>query len=190
MKRLLPVLLLAGVLAPAATAQAQGSGLNIHAIFEEGRTSGFRVGEPLDVSYRRDAVRATRVCWKPAPVDRPACSPGFGAPRRAGVQRFVVSLSNGRTVRAQRRIRPAARRLVAADALGPGTAPVPFTATCGAQLFGNGGNGKLLDPLGRVRAGDSVAAYYAAPQGVVQVFQYRTALAGFMSRQCLRRGLR
>jgi hypothetical protein len=184
MKRLLPLATLVALLVPAGSALAQGSGLNIHAIFEGARTSGFHVGEPLDVSYRRGPVRATRVCWTPAPIDRPACSRMFGAPARAGIQRFVITLSNGRKVRTTRRIRPAATRLPS-PAPTASDHPVPFTVTCSATVFGTLKQG---DPIATLSRGDRVAAYYR--QGsIVQVYVYKTAQSGFMKQACLQRGL-
>lgn len=190
MKRLLVLVLLGVLAAPAGSALAAGrSGLDIHAIFEAGRASGFAVGEPLDVAYHGGGLHVTRVCWRPAPVDRPACSAGFGAPRRAGVQRFAIRLSNGRTIHATRRIHRAARTIAPSlDAMRADQPPAPFHARRSCTVYGNGADGDLATPVGRVRRGDGVAAYYRGP-GVVQVFVYRSLLAGFLADGCVRPGL-
>jgi len=181
--RIVPLAAVAIAVLPA-PALAARSPLDIHAIFEGGRTSGFTVGEPLQVNYQRGNVRTTKVCWTPAPIDRPKCSRGFGAPARAGTQRFGLHLSNGKIIIARRQIRPAAKRISGNPAAV--SHPVPYSFTCSTPIFGNAA---LSDRIGTATADDHAGVYYRESPSVLQVFVYRTMQPGFARDGCLTPGL-
>jgi hypothetical protein len=170
-------------LAGAAPAPAQtGATIDVHAVFSGGRTTGFTVGTVLQVQYRdpSGATRERQVCWSPAPIDQPACTPtGTGAPAAAGTQRVTVQLTNGQSVSRTFAVGPAATQLGGPTATAP---PVPFTVTCATELYGNLGN---RTPLHLLSPGEQVAAYYRANSTTLQVYDYSSNTAGFVASNCV-----
>lgn len=174
-------LALAVTLGAPAAAPAQAPGISVHAIFSGGKTSGFTVGTVLQVQYNdpSGATREKQVCWNPAPIDQPACTPtGTGAPAQAGTQTITVQLTNGQSVSTTLSIG------AAATSLGNGTSnspPVPYTVTCATELYGNLGQ---QDPLLLLSPGEQVAAYYRANSTTLQVYDYSSNTAGFLASNC------
>jgi hypothetical protein len=171
-------------LALPATAGAQAGGtISVHALFSGGRTTGFTVGTPLQIQYSDPSgqTRERQVCWTPAPIDLPSCSPtGTGAPAAAGTQRVTVQLTNGQSVSTAFAVGPAATQLAPGTSSAP---PVPYTVTCATELYGNVGQ---EDPLHLLSPGEQVAAYYQANSSTLQVYDYSTNMAGFVAASCAR----
>ncbi len=170
------------LLAAAPAAAAQGSPtISVHAIFSGGKTSGFTAGTVLQVQYSDPSgqTREQQVCWSPAPIDQPACTPtGTGAPARAGTQTITVRLTNGRTVSTRFAVGPAATQLGNGSSTSP---PVPYTVTCATELYGNLGQ---RSPLHLLSPGEQVAAYYRANPTTLQVYDYSSNTAGFVASNC------
>jgi hypothetical protein len=170
------------ILAVPAAAPAQAPSISVHAIFSGGKTSGFTAGTVLQIEYNdpSGATREKQVCWSPAPIDQPSCTPtGTGAPAQAGTQTITVQLTNGQSVSTTLSIG------AAATSLGNGTSnspPVPYTVTCATELYGNLGQ---QDPLLVVSPGEQVAAYYRANSSTVQVYDYSSNTAGFVAAGCV-----
>jgi hypothetical protein len=187
MRTMLLVLLAGTPAAVPATADAQGAprfSVTVHAIFSGGQSSSFTAGQPLQVSFtdRRHRVRETRICWTPAPVQRPACSlDTMGAPAAAGAQRITVRLSNGTSITKTLRI-GAAATTIASSASGRVTA-VPVALTCATPLLADASTS--APSLGTLASGQFVAAYYRAGNSLVQVWSYASQRAGFVSSSCV-----
>jgi hypothetical protein len=158
--------------------------VRVHAIFSGGQSSKFTAGQPLQVTFsdRRRRVRETRVCWTPAPVQRPSCSlDNMGAPARAGTQRITVRLSNGTSISKTFRIR-AARTVIASSASGRVTA-VPVILTCSTPLLADANTS--APTFGSLPSGQFVAAYYRAANSLTQVWSYASQRAGFVASSCV-----
>jgi hypothetical protein len=62
--------------ATSASAQTSAPALRVHAIFSGGQSSNFHAGQVLMVGVGTAGGRKiSQVCWSPAPISRPACSP-------------------------------------------------------------------------------------------------------------------
>lgn len=172
----------AALAVPVVAAAQSAPTIDVHALFSGGRTTGFTVGTPLQLQYSDPAgqTREKQVCWSPAPIDQPACTPtGTGAPAKAGVQRVTVQLTNGQSVGKAFDVAPAATQLGSGTTNAP---PVPYTVTCSTELYGDAGG---QDPLHLVSPGEQVAAYYKAGSSTVQVYDYTTNVAGFLAAGCV-----
>lgn len=188
--RVAPILLATvalGVAASPASAQDGRFQVNVHVEYESGRTTNFRAGEIVMVSVK-DAQGTTspgKICWSPAPIDRPACSPsnqgGLAAP---GTQKLTITMSDGSVVTHELPVQQAAVQVHKNTAAA--TAPVPFRVTCASTLFGQRLEDGTYDmPLAVVAPSQQVAAYYDAGGGFYQVIPYSTFTPGFMSAKCL-----
>jgi hypothetical protein len=169
-------------LALPAAASAQAPSISVHALFSGGRTTNFTAGTPLGVQYNDPTgqTREKQVCWNPAPIDLPACTPtGTGAPAAAGTQQITVQLTNGQSVSTSFPVGAAATQLGSGTTNAP---PVPYTVTCSDELYGNAGQ---TDPLSLLSPGDRVAAYYQANSTTLQVYNYATNTAGFVASNCV-----
>ncbi len=169
------------ILGVPASAPAQAPSVSVHAIFSGGKTSGFTVGTVLQVQYSdpSGATREKQVCWNPAPIDQPACTPtGTGAPARAGTQTITVQLTNGQSVSTTISVGAAATQLGNGTSNSP---PVPYTVTCATELYANLGE---QDPLHLLSPGEQVAAYYRANSTTLQVYDYSSNTAGFLASNC------
>lgn len=164
----------------AASAQATPS-ISVHALFSGGRTTNFTAGTPLDVQYNDPSgqTREKQVCWSPAPIDLPSCTPtGTGAPAKAGTQKITVQLTNGQSVSTSIQVGAASTQLGTGTTNAP---PVIYTVTCADELFANAGKS---DPISLLSPGDQVAAYYKANSSTLQVYNYATNVAGFIASNC------
>ncbi len=169
------------ILGVPASAPAQAPSVSVHAIFSGGKTSGFTVGTVLQVQYSdpSGATREKQVCWNPAPIDQPACTPtGTGAPARAGTQTITVQLTNGQSLSTTISVGAAATQLGNGTSNSP---PVPYTVTCATELYANLGE---QDPLHLLSPGEQVAAYYRANSTTLQVYDYSSNTAGFLASNC------
>lgn len=169
-------------LPPVATAQS-GASINIHALFSGGRTTNLTVGTPLDITYSDPSgqTRELQICWSPAPIDLPPCTPtGTGAPASAGAQKVTARLSNGQSVSQTFQVGAAATQLGSATSNAP---PVPYTATCATSLYASASTSSQL--LFALAPGQQVAAYYKAKGSTLQVYDYATNTAGFAPSSCL-----
>jgi hypothetical protein len=165
---------------PAASAQAPGT-ISVHALFSGGRTTGFTAGTPLQIQYSDPTgqTREQQVCWTPAPIDLPSCTPtGTGAPAAAGTQQVTVQLTNGQSVSTTFSVGPAASQLGSGTSNAP---PVPYTVTCATELYGNLNQS---DPLQLLSPGEHVAAYYQANSSTLQVYDFSSNQPGFMAASC------
>jgi hypothetical protein len=170
------------LVAPAVAPAQTGAGIDVHALFSGGRTAGFTVGTPLDVQYSDPSgqTREQQVCWSPAPIDQPACTPtGTGAPASAGTQKVTVQLTNGQSLSKSFQVGAAATQLGSGTSNAP---PVPYTVTCATSLYANAGTSQVLHALA---PGQQVAAYYKANGSTLQVYDYTTNTAGFAPSRCL-----
>ena len=175
------------VLSPAiASAQAPPT-LRVHAIFSGGREgTRFHVGQALLVDVRNAAGRKlTQVCWSPAPIARPACSPsGTAAPSQTGTTTVTATLSDGTTLTAALAILPAARRV-------GGSTAVPATIRCqDVTLFGNydGRRHRSRDPIETIRRGAAVGLYNRIAPGKIFMWDYASNRGGFASERCAQTG--
>lgn len=168
------------VLALPAGASAQGT-ISVHAIFSGGQTTNFTAGTPLQIQYSDPTgqTREQQVCWTPAPIDLPSCTPtGTGAPAAAGTQQVTVRLTNGQSVSTAFSVGPAATQLGTGTTNSP---PVPYTVTCATELYGNLNQS---DPLHLLSPGEQVAAYYQANSSTLQVYDYSSNTPGFIDADC------
>ena len=168
-------------LALPAAASAQAPSISVHALFSGGRTANFTAGTPLGVQYNDPSgqTREQQVCWSPAPIDLPSCTPtGTGAPAKAGTQKITVQLTNGQSVSTSFQVGAAATQLGNGTSNSP---PVPYTVTCADELYANAGQ---KDPISLLSPGDQVAAYYKANSSTLQVYNYATNVAGFIASNC------
>jgi hypothetical protein len=176
--------LLAGMaLAMPPAAGAQGGTISVHALFSGGRTTGFTAGTPLQIQYNDPSgqTREQQVCWTPAPIEQPSCTPtGTGAPAQAGTQQVTVQLTNGQSVSTSFSVGPAATTLGSGTSNSP---PVPYTVTCATELYGNLNQS---NPLHLLSPGERVAAYYQANSSTVQVYDYATNVPGFVASSCVK----
>jgi hypothetical protein len=167
--------------APTAASAQTSPTVDVHALFSGGRTTNFTVGTPLGIQYSDPSgqTREKQVCWSPAPIDLPACTPlGTGAPAQAGTQKITVQLTNGQSVSKSFEVGPAA------TTLGPATGnppPVPYTVSCPTTLYGDASS---TDPVSTLNPGQEVAAYYRTGSNL-QVYDYATNVAGFAASSCL-----
>jgi hypothetical protein len=174
--------LVAGLaLAAPGVAAAQSATIDVHALFSGGRTTGFTAGTPLSVQYSDPSgkTREQQVCWSPAPIDQPACTPtGTGAPAQAGTQKVTVKLTNGSSVSKSFSVAAAATQLGSGTSNAP---PVPYTVSCATSLYADASKSTTLHALA---PGQQVAAYYASGS-TLQVYDYTTNVAGFAPSSCL-----
>ena len=157
--------------------------VTVHALFSGGQTSSFTAGQPLQVSFsdRRRRVRETRICWTPAPVQRPSCSlDSSAAPAAAGTQRITVRLSNGSSISKTLRI-GAAAETIASSASGDVTA-VPVALSCATPLLAN--SNASSPNFGTLPSGQFVAAYYETGT-FTQIWSYSSQRAGFVASSCV-----
>ena len=187
-KRTAILALLAGTVAAfPATADAQQAprfSVTVHAIFSGGQSSSFKAGQPLQVSFtdRRHRVRETRICWTPAPVQRPSCSlDSMGAPAAAGSQRITVRLSNGTSISKTFQIGAAAETIASSSS--GNVVAVPVALTCATPLLADASTSS--PSLGTLPNGQFVAAYYQASSSLTQVWSYASQRAGFVSSSCV-----
>jgi hypothetical protein len=165
-----------------AAASAQAPSISVHALFSGGSTTNLTAGTPLGVQYSDPSgqTREKQVCWSPAPIDLPSCTPtGTGAPAQAGTQTITVQLTNGQSVSTSFQVGAAASQLGSGATNSP---PVPYTVTCADELYGNAGK---TDPISLLSPGDQVAAYYKANSSTLQVYDYATNTAGFVASNCV-----
>ncbi len=176
-----PVALSAVVGPSAASAQTSGPSLRLHAIFSGGQSTNFHAGQVLMADVRNSGGRrVTQVCWSPAPIARPACSPSRLAGPQPGPNTVTLTLDDGTTLtRTFTAHRPATR-------VG-GRLAVPATIRCAdVTLFGNYDRrrGRSRDPQATLRRGARVALYNRIAPGKIFMWDYATNEGGFASERC------
>jgi hypothetical protein len=157
--------------------------------FTGGRSTDFRVGEPLEFFVPGEKIK--RVCWTPAPIGRDRCGTSFGAPAKAGRQGFSITLRSGKVIHEAIQIGPRATRLPrTADAsTAPGAHVVEYRATCEADGHATvTDDGHLRGTVAKaqnLKDGDLVAAYYRAGGHAIEAIPYRTGQPAFYFDRCL-----
>lgn len=175
--------------AAAGKTAAAAPALQIHALFSGGRTTGFRVGEPLAVQAHGKTL--TKLCFSVAPLDHAKCgtrTSGLG-PSVSGKLIVTATVKGGGKLERTLQIGAASTHLPASldKADGNGGKVVVYDVTCDEPLYENYSNGKLQDETkAGLTTGTHVAGYYRAGEGVIQVYAYRSGRAGFVSDSCLK----
>lgn len=166
-----------------ATAQTTGPTLRVHAIFSGGRAQSFHAGEVLMVDVPRAGGRKlTQVCWTPAPIARPDCSPSSLAAPHAGPLTITATLDDGTRLTRTLRIHAPATKV-------DGPRAVPATITCrDVTLFGNYDRRahRSHDPRGTIRAGAQVGLFNVIGADKIFMWDYATNLGGFGTEHCAR----
>lgn len=172
----------AAALALAATAHATAPAVRVHAIFG-GR--GMHVGQVLDVRAT-GRPKATRICWSPAPIERPACSASEdGAPSRAGLTKLTLTLPDGTRLSRTIRVSP---RFTKVGGHG-GSDAAPGHVTCSKlTLYGNTGTSGLHDKITTLDSGEAVAIYNKVGSNAIFVWHYADNKNGFADPGCVRPG--
>ena len=164
-----------------ATAQTTGPTLRVHAIFSGGRAQSFHAGEVLMVDVPRAGGRKlTQVCWTPAPIARPDCSPSSLAAPHGGPLTITATLDDGTRLTRTLRIHAPATKV-------DGPRAVPATITCrDVTLFGNYDQRRKRsrDPVETIRRGAQVGLYNVIAPGKIFMWDYATNKAGFASQSC------
>ena len=152
----------------------------VHAIYG-GR--GVHVGQVLDVAPSHG--RMTRLCWDPAPIDRPACSrsASMGAPSATGTTRLIMTLADGAVLSRVLRVAPAYTRI---GGHGGSDAVAGHVACPTATLYGS--PGPLNVEITTLMSNASVAIYNRVKDGRF-VWHYADNKAGFAEPRCVRPGL-
>jgi hypothetical protein len=181
----------AGLAVPAVSLVSSSSAprqpaLRVHAIFSGdlsgSRETGFRAGEVLQVGLRHaGGRRLTQVCWSPAPIARPACSPsGTAASAGAGITAVTATLDDGTMLTRRLRVLPAATKE-------GGSIAVPATIRCqDVTLFGNYDRRRHRYNTRRamIKRGAGVALYNRLAPDVIFMWDYATNQSGFGSERC------
>ena len=171
--------------ATSASAQTPAPGLRVHAVFSGAQTTNFHAGQVLIVDLPRASGQITQVCWSPAPIARPACSPSRLAAPQPGPNTITVTLADGRTLTRTFTAHLPATRV-------GGRLAVPATITCAdVTLFGNYDRrrGRSFTPRGTLSRGARVALYNVIGPGKIFMWDYATNLGGFASQRCATPGL-
>jgi hypothetical protein len=172
--------------ATSASAQTSAPALRVHAIFSGGQGTNFHAGQVLMADVRNaGGRRISQVCWSPAPISRPACSPPRIAAPQPGPTTVTATLDDGR------QLTQTFTTLAPATRVG-GPRAVPATITCNdVTLFGNYDRRRQrsLDPRGTIRRGARVALYNRIGPGKIFMWDYATNLGGFASERCAAPGL-
>jgi len=185
MKRSLLALTLTALAAFPAVAGAATSGpaLLVHPIFSGG-VKTFHVGAVVQVGAHK--ASPTQVCFDPAPIDRPACSPSRnGAPSAVGRTKITATFADGSTSSTTIVVHAPATKV-------GGTIAVPGKITCTAtRLFGNYDTHrrKFHDLTTTLPEGERVALYNRLGKDALFMWDYKTNKAGFGRVGCATRAL-
>jgi hypothetical protein len=166
-----------------------GPSLRVHAIFSGGTAAPWHVGQVLAVQPTGTSglPRVAKVCWDPAPLERPECDAhnDFAAPSAVGTTTITATLADG-TVLSTR------IRAVRARTRYDGHVGAPGVATCApTRLYGSYDTRtrRFRAPQGSVAAGRPVGRYNRLGADAVFLWDYRTNRAGFGRIGCVRLGL-
>jgi hypothetical protein len=153
--------------------------VRVHAIFGG---HGVHVGQVLDVAPSHGTL--TRLCWDPAPIDRPACGrAAMGAPSATGTTRLIMTLADGALLSRVLRVAPPYTTIgghggsdaVAGHVVCP---TLPLYAT----------SGPLQVQVTTLTSNAAVAIYNRVRDGRF-VWHYADSTAGFGEPRCVRPGL-
>jgi hypothetical protein len=132
----------------------------------------------LDVRASRQA-KATEVCWDPAPIDRPACSPSAnGAPSATGPTTLTLTLQDGSKLTKRLDVAPAYTRIG-----GRGGSDAAAGHVRCAQLVVTGNPGGR-DKRTTLHSGDRVAIYNKIGKTRF-LWHYADNKAGFAKATCV-----
>src|SRR3954449_13080865 len=151
----------------------------VHAIFGG---HGVHVGQILDVAPSRGTLK--RLCWDPAPLDRPACSrASMGAPSATGTTRLIMTLADGALVSRVLRVAPAYTRI---GGHGGSDAVAGHVVCPTLPLYGNPGalQGEII-----TLTSNAAVAIYNRVRDSRFVWHYADNKAGFADPRCARPGL-
>jgi hypothetical protein len=181
----LSLLPLAAAAALASTGLASAAGttpqVKVHAIF--GGT-GAHVGQVLDVrTSGHTSSKVTEICWAPAPIDRPACSPSVnGAPSAVGTTKLTLKLQDGTQLTKSIKVTAPYRHRGGRG----GSDAAPGHVTCAKlKLYGNPGAKGLRATL----ASGARVAQYNQYKNHIFYWDYATNENGFGKRGCVSDGL-
>jgi hypothetical protein len=173
------LLTLAAAVASAAlagNAAAAQPTVKVHAIFGG---QGIHVGQVLDVQTSgHTSAKVQQVCWDPAPIDRPACSLGDGAPSAAGTTKLTLKLADGTELHKSLTVAPAFRHR---GGLGGSDAAPGHVTGSGLTLWGNvphKGTNRPHDKITTLAGGAQVAQYNRIGDYVFY-WEYATNKGGF-----------
>jgi hypothetical protein len=145
--------------------------------------TGTHVGQVLDVRASGH-TKVEQVCWDPAPIDRPACSPSAnGAPSATGTTTLTLNLADGSTLTKAINVTPAYTRQGGHG----GSDAAPGHVSCAkVTLFGNPGG---RDRITTLKSGDAVAMYNKIGRSALFLWHYADNKAGFAKARCATPGL-
>src|SRR3954447_5112116 len=153
--------------------------VRVHAIFGG---HGVHVGQILDVAPSRGTL--TRLCWDPAPIDRPACSrASMGAPSVTGTTRLIMTLADGALLSRVLHVAPA---YTTTGGHGGSDAVAGHVVCPTLPLYAN--PGPLQDEITTLTSNAAVAIYNRVRDGRL-VWHYADNKAGFADPRCARPGL-
>jgi hypothetical protein len=164
-----------------ANAAATTPQVKVHAIF--GGT-GAHVGQVLDVrTSGHTTSKVTEICWDPAPIERPACSPSVnGAPSAVGITKLTLKLQDGTRLTKSIKVTAAYRHRGGHG----GSDAAPGHVTCaGLKLYGNVGANDLRVTL----ASGTRVAQYNQYKNHIFYWEYATNKSGFGKPGCVADGL-
>jgi hypothetical protein len=151
--------------------------LKVHAIFGGGTHAPWHVGQVLQVTASGSSSAA--VCWDPAPIDRPACSPGnaVGAPAATGTTTVTITQADGTTHSTRFSV-------VAARTHYDGRVAYAGIVRHATVLYGNYNTHRdhFADPekVAALRAQDQVAVYNRLGRRAIFVWHYADNQGGFV----------
>jgi hypothetical protein len=184
------LLALAG-LAPVASAAKPSPPASVHAIFDDGATAPFRVGQVVQVAAARKPSpgKIAKVCFSPAPISRPACGKApEGAPSAVGVTKITVYFSRRKPYVLKVKILAAATK-VGGD---QGGLAVPATVTCPSlSLYPDAHEvaTKSEKPLAILPEGTKVALYDTLAPNAIAMIDYATGTVGIGEESCATPGI-
>jgi hypothetical protein len=162
--------------------------VKVHAIFGG---QGIHVGQVLDVrTSGHTGAKTTEICWDPAPIDRPACSPSEnGAPSAAGTTKLTVKLADGTELHKSIHVTSGYTRR---GGDGGSDAAAGHVSCKSLTLWGNvprkGHKHNPRDRMATLAAGAQVAQYNRIGDYVFY-WEYATNKAGFGKAGCVSNGL-
>jgi hypothetical protein len=153
--------------------------VRVHAIFGG---FGVHVGQVLDVLPSHGTM--TKLCWDPAPIDRPRCSrAALSAPSTIGTTTLVMELADGAVLSKVLRVAPAFTHI---RRHGYVEAVAGHVACPTATLYGN--PGPLRDEITTLKADAGIAIYNRVRDGRF-AWHYADNKAGFADPRCVKPGL-
>jgi hypothetical protein len=160
--------------------------VKVHAIFGG---QGVHVGQVLDVQTSgHTSSKVQQICWDPAPIGRPACSLGDGAPSATGTTKLTLRLADGSELHKTLKVSPA---FTHRGGRGGSNAAPGHVACRGLTLWGNVPSKTTKKPHDKMTtlAADAQVAQYNRIGDYVFYWEYATNKAGFGRVGCVTDGL-